>query len=183
MTPGAFRTARVAPVLGRGLQDADAAPGAPAVVVLGYDLWQRSLGGRPDVVGSIVQFGGTPATVVGVMPEGFAYPYNQQAWAPLQLRAAYGPLEGERAERHRQAGAWCHSRAGRCRAAGAQRARGVRVSGHARAITSRVVPLSGDDVNGRGAVRGEKRTRAARAARRVHERGHTHLRAHGDARG
>src|SRR5688500_17585561 len=40
ITPGAFRTARQAPVLGRGLQDADAVPGAPAVVVLGYDLWQ-----------------------------------------------------------------------------------------------------------------------------------------------
>ncbi len=95
MTPGAFRTARVAPVLGRGLQDADAVPGAPAVVVLGYDLWQRSLSARPDVVGLIATLGGTPATVVGVMPEGFAYPYNQQAWAPLQLRASYNPLEGE----------------------------------------------------------------------------------------
>lgn len=55
-------------------------PCAPAVVVLDYDLWQRSLGGRLDVVGAIIQLGGTPATVIGVMPEGFAYPYNQQAW-------------------------------------------------------------------------------------------------------
>lgn len=94
MTPDAFRTAHVAPVLGRGLQDADAMPGAPTVVVLGYDLWQRSLGGRLDAVGSIVQLGGIPVTVVGVMPEGFAYPRNQQAWTPLQLRASYGPFEG-----------------------------------------------------------------------------------------
>src|SRR5687768_5163266 len=94
MTPGAFRTARVAPLLGRGLQDADAMPGAPAVVVLGYGLWQRSLGGRPDVVGLITTLGGAPATVVGVMPEGFAYPYSQQGWTPLRLRASYGPLEG-----------------------------------------------------------------------------------------
>jgi putative ABC transport system permease protein len=94
MTPDTFRTARVAPVLGRGLQEADAFPGAPAVVVIGYDLWQRSLSGRPDVVGSIVRLGATPTTVVGVMPEGFAYPVNQQAWTPLQLRASYGPLEG-----------------------------------------------------------------------------------------
>src|SRR5688572_7670995 len=95
MTPGAFRAARVAPVLGRGLEDADAVPGAPAVVVLGYDLWQRSLSGRPDVVGLIATLGCTPARVVGVMPEWFAYLYNQQAWAPLQLRALYNPLEGE----------------------------------------------------------------------------------------
>ncbi len=95
MTPGAFRTARVAPILGRGLQDADTMPGAPAVVVLGYDLWQRSLGGRSDVVGVIATLGGTPATVVGVMPEGFAFPYNQQAWAPLPLLGSYNPLGGE----------------------------------------------------------------------------------------
>ncbi len=94
MTPGAFRTARVAPLLGRGLQEADAAPGAPAVVVLGHDLWQRSLSGRPDVVGLVATLAGTPATVIGVMPEGFAYPYNQQAWRSLQLRASYDPLAG-----------------------------------------------------------------------------------------
>ena len=94
MTPGAFRAARMAPVLGRGLQDADAMPGAPAVVVVGHDLWRRSLGGRSDVVGSIVRLGTTPATVIGVMPENFGYPYSQQAWTPLRLRASYGPLEG-----------------------------------------------------------------------------------------
>jgi putative ABC transport system permease protein len=93
MTPGAFRTARVAPVLGRGLQDADARPDAPAVVVLRYDLWQRSLGGRADIVGWIVGVGATRATVIDVMPEDFAYPANQQAWTRLQLRASYGPLE------------------------------------------------------------------------------------------
>ena len=94
MTPDAFRTARVTPVLGRGLQEADAAPGAPAVVVLGYHLWQRSLSGRPDVIGLIATLAGTPATVIGVMPEGFAYPYNQQAWSPLPLRASYDALAG-----------------------------------------------------------------------------------------
>ena len=78
MPLGAFRTARVVPLLGRGLQDVDAMPGAQAVVVLGYDLWQRSLSGRPDVVGLVATLGGTPATMVGVIPEGFAYPYNQQ---------------------------------------------------------------------------------------------------------
>jgi hypothetical protein len=36
----------------------------------------------------IATLGGTPATAVDVMPEGFAYPYNQQAWAPLQLRSS-----------------------------------------------------------------------------------------------
>ena len=82
------------PLLGRALLDSDETPGAPGVVVLGYDVWQRSLGGRQDVVGSVVTLGNTPATVIGVMPEGFGYPINHDAWTPLALRTAYDALEG-----------------------------------------------------------------------------------------
>jgi putative ABC transport system permease protein len=95
ITAPAFRTARVTPLIGRGLLDADEKPGAPAVVVLGYDVWQRSFEGRKDVVGSTVKLGSTPVTVVGVMPERFGYPVSFQAWTPLQLRASYGALEGD----------------------------------------------------------------------------------------
>lgn len=94
LTAGAFRTARVAPVFGRALLDSDEVPGAPSVIVVGYDVWQRSFGGRQDVVGSVVKLGNTPATVIGVMPDGFGYPVNHDAWAPLPLRASYGALEG-----------------------------------------------------------------------------------------
>jgi putative ABC transport system permease protein len=94
LTAAAFGTARVPPLLGRGLLESDEIPGAPGVVVLGYDVWQRSLGGRPDVVGSVVKLGNTPATVIGVMPEGFGYPVNHDAWTPLSLGASYAALEG-----------------------------------------------------------------------------------------
>jgi predicted permease len=94
MTAAAFRAARVPPFLGRALLDSDEVPGAPGVIVLGYDVWQRSFGGRQDVVGSIVELAGAPATVLGVMPDGFGYPVNHDAWVPLLLRASYGALEG-----------------------------------------------------------------------------------------
>jgi predicted permease len=94
LTAAAFRTARVPPLLGRGLLDSDEKPGAPSVVVLGYDVWQRSLGGRQHVLGSIVKLGNTPATVIGVMPKGFGYPFNHDAWTPLSVRASYSALEG-----------------------------------------------------------------------------------------
>jgi predicted permease len=94
ITAAAFRTARVPPVLGRALLDSDEVPGAPGVIVLGYDVWQRSFGGRHDVIGSTVKLAGASATVLGVMPDGFRYPVNHDAWAPLQLRASYGALEG-----------------------------------------------------------------------------------------
>jgi putative ABC transport system permease protein len=94
LTANAFRTGRVSPLIGRGLLEADEKPGAPGVVVLGYDVWQRSFEGRNDIVGSAVKLGSTPVTVVGVMPEGFRYPVSYHAWTPLQLRASYGALEG-----------------------------------------------------------------------------------------
>jgi predicted permease len=147
MTPGAFGTARVEPVRGRGLQDVDAMPGAPAVVVLGYDTWQRALSGRPDVVGLVATLGGTPATVVGVMPEGFAYPYNQQAWVPLQLRASYGPLEGEPLTVvGRLAPGVTRERADAELRVLNERAASALPDTHAR-LRSRVVPLAGENAN------------------------------------
>ena len=94
LTAAAFRTARVSPLLGRALLDSDEKPAEPSVVVLGYDVWQRSFGGRDDIVGSSVKLGNTSVTVIGVMPDGFKYPINHEAWTPLQLRAAYSALEG-----------------------------------------------------------------------------------------
>jgi hypothetical protein len=94
LTATAFTAARVPPLLGRGLLDSDEMPGAASVAVLSYDVWQRSLGGRQDVVGSDVTLGNRTATVIGVMPDGFGYPINHDAWTPLPLRTSYAALEG-----------------------------------------------------------------------------------------
>ncbi len=95
LTAAAFGTARVPPLFGRALLDSDETAGGSGVVVLGYDVWQRSLGGREDVLGSVVKLGDTPATVIGVMPKGFGYPFNHDAWTPLSLRFSYDALEGD----------------------------------------------------------------------------------------
>jgi predicted permease len=94
LTAEAFGAARVPPLLGRPLLRTDDVPGAPSVVILGYDVWRRVLGGRLDAIGSTVMFGGVPTTVIGVMPRDFAYPWRHEAWTPLPLRASYAPLEG-----------------------------------------------------------------------------------------
>jgi putative ABC transport system permease protein len=94
-TASAFRVARVPPLMGRPLLEADEHPGAAAVVVLGYGVWQRQFGGRADVIGETLRLGRATTTVVGVMPEGFAFPVNHRLWVPLQLRpSGYAPLEG-----------------------------------------------------------------------------------------
>ena len=47
MSAAGFRVAGVPPLLGRVLVDSDDRPGAPPVVVLGHDLWQRHFAGDP----------------------------------------------------------------------------------------------------------------------------------------
>ena len=88
MTASAFRLARVTPVRGRTFTADDEREGAPDVVILGHDAWQRLFEGRNDVVGSVVQLGLTRHTVIGVMPPGFAFPLNNQLWIPLRLNAS-----------------------------------------------------------------------------------------------
>jgi predicted permease len=53
------------------------------VAIIGYGVWQRDFGGASDVVGKAVRINGTSATIVGVMPAGFAFPTNEELWTPL----------------------------------------------------------------------------------------------------
>ena len=86
-TASAFSVARVLPALGRPLVDADEQPGAPKVVVLGHSVWQRQFAGRSDILGQTVLLGTDPTTVVGVMPSGFRFPINHDAWVPIERTA------------------------------------------------------------------------------------------------
>lgn len=83
VTPNAFRLLGVAPVVGRDFVADDATPGAPPVVMLRHDVWTRRFQGALDVVGTQILLDGAPATVIGVMPEGFAFPAEQEIWTPL----------------------------------------------------------------------------------------------------
>ncbi|MCM2270800.1 MAG: ABC transporter permease, partial [Thermoanaerobaculia bacterium] len=91
---GAFVTGNLFAVLGaraevgRALTAADSAPGAPAAVVLSRLAWERRYGSDPAVVGSAVRVNGRPATIVGVMPEGFRFPHRTEAWATIPEAAA-----------------------------------------------------------------------------------------------
>ncbi len=78
-----LRCLGVTPFLGRDFTAADNAPGAEKVALIGYSLWQRDFGGRPDAVGANVRINGKPATIIGVMPKDFAFPTNEEIWIPL----------------------------------------------------------------------------------------------------
>jgi predicted permease len=97
VTGSVFTTTRVPPMLGRALTDEDARVNAPAVAVMSYDLWQKRFNGDRSIVGRVIQLGRSNATVVGVMPEGYAFPRNEQLWMPLsigQTEARKGPPIG-----------------------------------------------------------------------------------------
>ena len=64
----------VTPAIGRDFTPGDAAPGAPAVVIVTHDFWQRRFGGDPGVVGRTVSVSGGPKTIVGVAAPTFRFP-------------------------------------------------------------------------------------------------------------
>jgi predicted permease len=83
----AFKLLRVRPVIGRDFVAADDLPGASPVVMLGYGLWQRRYGGDRAILGRMVRVNDVPASVIGVMPADFRFPFSDEAWQPLSLAA------------------------------------------------------------------------------------------------
>jgi hypothetical protein len=69
VTASAFRVARTQPLLGRYLVEHDEEEGAPAVAVIGFDVWRRRFNGDPAAVGKSLRLGGRLYTIVGVMPD------------------------------------------------------------------------------------------------------------------
>jgi len=83
VTDAFLRILGMSPVLGRDFTPEDNKPGAEKVAIIGYAVWQRDFGGKPDIIGKSLRINGTPATIVGVMPSGFAFPTNEELWVPL----------------------------------------------------------------------------------------------------
>jgi putative ABC transport system permease protein len=75
------------PIHGRTLQPADMQEGAEPAIVISHAFWQRRFGGDMSVVNSRITLNGKPATIVGIMPAGFAYPADSEAWAAMPLEA------------------------------------------------------------------------------------------------
>lgn len=78
-----FSTLDSPALLGRTLGSGDFGPGMPPAAVLSYSAWQKQLGGDSKNIGREIMLDGRSYVVVGVMPEGFIFPWpGTSAWAP-----------------------------------------------------------------------------------------------------
>ena len=85
-TPSIFQVLRVQPALGRPFNEADAEEGAPPVAILTHQAWTTRFGGDPGVLGRTLEIDGTVTELVGVLPQGFAFPdQGPMAMVPLHV--------------------------------------------------------------------------------------------------
>jgi putative ABC transport system permease protein len=84
VTPEFFDLFTARPALGRLLTAEDYAPSAPPVMVIVHRYWQRAFGGRSDALGAGVTVDGVPHTVIGILPVGFRYSWeDDDFFSPL----------------------------------------------------------------------------------------------------
>ena len=79
-----FNVLRVRPQIGRLFEAGENTPGRTNVVILAHGLWEQRFGSDPAIVGRRIMLDGAPREVIGVMPRGFSYPAERQAWLPLE---------------------------------------------------------------------------------------------------
>jgi predicted permease len=92
VTANLFEQVDGVPILGRVFNPEEDAGLGEQVVILSYDVWQNRYGGDPQIIGRSVRANGVRATVVGVMPDGFHFPFNEDVWLPLGI----DPQQAER---------------------------------------------------------------------------------------
>ncbi len=86
---GFFDVLGVTPALGRAFRREDEVAGS-GVAVISYGLWQRRFGGKPTVIGMVLDLDDEPRAIVGVMPKGFSMLFQRaDVWTPIAL----GPAE------------------------------------------------------------------------------------------
>ncbi|UCG84887.1 MAG: ABC transporter permease [Gemmatimonadota bacterium] len=95
VTANVFDVLRRAPIVGSGFRLGDDAPGAPMTAIIGYSVWVNRYGSDPEVVGRLIRVNGEQATILGVMPEGFRFPQQQDIWIPRRDARHENPVRGD----------------------------------------------------------------------------------------
>ena len=83
VTEDFFKIVGVSPMIGRDFTAADNKPGVEKVAILGDEIWRRDFGADPHIIGQSVRINGKAATIIGVMPPNFKFPFSEELWTPL----------------------------------------------------------------------------------------------------
>jgi len=83
VTEDIFKIVGVSPALGRDFTAEDNKPVAEKTVILGDEIWRRDFNADRNIIGQGVRVNGKAATVIGVMPAGFKFPFSEELWTPL----------------------------------------------------------------------------------------------------
>ena len=78
-----FAALRMNAAIGRVFNNDEDKPGGTPVVVLSYGLWQRRFGGQSSIINQQLTLNNKSYTVIGVMPQSFAYPSRAEMWVPV----------------------------------------------------------------------------------------------------
>jgi predicted permease len=78
VTEGVLPVLGIAPMLGRWFSHADAVPGSPDTIMLGYGYWQSRLGSDRSIIGRVLKVDGKSRQVIGVLPKEFRFLDGEQ---------------------------------------------------------------------------------------------------------
>jgi len=90
VTPSIFQFNPTIPLIGTLFTDEMVAEN-PDVVLLGEEVWRARFGGDPAVLGSLVDVNGTAHEIVGVIPDSWKFPSDEDVWVPLLIPVGAQP--------------------------------------------------------------------------------------------
>ena len=85
----------VQPELGRTFLPGEDAVDAAPVMVLGYHVWMNRFAGDRGVLGRTIPVNGELTEIVGVMPEGFRFPFREDVWVTHRQDTSVPRGEGQ----------------------------------------------------------------------------------------
>jgi len=91
ITRGLIETLGVQPELGRNFSPEEDRNGGPRVALVSHGLWHRAFGGSNDIIGKQILVNSQPTTVVGVMPNNFAFPPGSNDQVEVLLPFQFDP--------------------------------------------------------------------------------------------
>ena len=92
-----FPALGVTPVIGRDFAPGEDQPGATAVAVLPYGVWERRFGSDPAIIGRSLTLNNQPFQVIGVLPRRFEFPFDEiEVFLPLAATPALPPPRRDR---------------------------------------------------------------------------------------